>query len=317
MPSDEKRMRPIALNVPGEEIDKAAADVLRSAIGRTADGLVDFSTNIFSGLIGDRVREWRVRNLVSGAKRTADFLREKGIDPSNADALPMGDLYRLFSAVSEEDDPDLQDLWARLIACKMDPSGEDIAARPYADLIKRLTPYDAITLSAIDRFHFLLPHYNAKIKSECGDPEISSIIDQSAEFKRINNISNKWASHFTRAVIGKYDDLPEEILPNSIETLIRLGCIVRADRLVPKRLDNFSSQNLMVESRSERTRILDAERTVKLLADLVDFQRDAIEMETPPKNAFVRTGDRINCVFKLTRFSTKLMDACREIPKLP
>lgn len=76
MPNEEKSTELSSKYVIGEAIDKAAAEIVQAAVGRTADGLLDFGSNLFSAIIGDRVREWRVRNLVQGAKKQQTSLRK-------------------------------------------------------------------------------------------------------------------------------------------------------------------------------------------------------------------------------------------------
>lgn len=58
---------------------------------------------------GQRVKIWRLRNLRAVAEKA------KKLGLSAGDPIPMKAQLALASAVSEEDDPDLQDLWARII----------------------------------------------------------------------------------------------------------------------------------------------------------------------------------------------------------
>lgn len=95
---------------------QAAIQVAMAASDGFSSGLKGTVQDVWGGLIGDRVRQWRQRNLIVVLEKTADFLKAKGIDLNNARALPDGALYLLFESSSKVEEPDLQNLWANLLA---------------------------------------------------------------------------------------------------------------------------------------------------------------------------------------------------------
>lgn len=107
------------VKLPGNEIERAAANVIEHAGKNIADGATNFGSVVFNGLIGDKVREWRTRNLFRGAAKTAEILREIGVPLENARSLPMFEFYSIFEGMSGQDDPDVADLWSGLLASRM------------------------------------------------------------------------------------------------------------------------------------------------------------------------------------------------------
>ena len=53
------------------------------------------------------------------ALRTVAYLDKMGIPLDKAKVLPMGEVYALFESASKEEDEDVSDLWARLLANSM------------------------------------------------------------------------------------------------------------------------------------------------------------------------------------------------------
>jgi len=131
------------------EIEKAAARVLEKVLGGATDGFVATSANIFGGLVGDHLREWRTRNLVRHLARTAEFLKEKGISIEKARSLPMGELYSMFEEASKQDEPSVSNLWAGLLANAMNPF-DDVTIRPaFMDTLKSLGGVEAAIMEFI------------------------------------------------------------------------------------------------------------------------------------------------------------------------
>lgn len=140
------------ISIPGEAIDKAAADLINKMAGGAADGLVSTAGDIFGGLFGDRIREWRIRNSIELASRTARLLESKGVSLEKAKVLPMGEIYSIFEGASKVDDPVLQELWANLLAKLMDPE-EIIETQSYfISILTNLTAIEAGVLNVIAKF---------------------------------------------------------------------------------------------------------------------------------------------------------------------
>ena len=140
-------------------ISPVATGVMKAAAGGVKPAFQETSADIWGALLGDRIKLWRVRNLTNSLEKTASHIANKGIDLSEAKPLPCGDMLALFEGVSKEDDIDLSDLWARLIANAMTERGPaSMSSRSVAAVLEQLSPDSArvfMLLANIERFEFL------------------------------------------------------------------------------------------------------------------------------------------------------------------
>lgn len=122
---------------------KVAADVLVAATQGASGGIRKTTEDVWGGLVGDRIREWRQRNLISSLEKTADFLVEKGVRLEDAKALPDGAIYQIFEGASRADEPDLQALWAGLLATEMAGTLREDIRKTVANTISAMSAPDA------------------------------------------------------------------------------------------------------------------------------------------------------------------------------
>lgn len=119
---------------------EAVSKPLRTAIGGT---LAEF----WHGIVGDRTTAWRIKNAAKIGEKLEREVAERGLT-LNAEALPESYAFRWFDKASEEDEPELQDLFAKLLANAA--SGNEAALqRQNIDLISRMTPASAKLFAAI------------------------------------------------------------------------------------------------------------------------------------------------------------------------
>lgn len=101
----------------------------------------------WQGIVGDRVTAWRINNAAKISDRLADEIATRGLT-LKTDALPESYAFRWFDKASEEDDPELQSLFAKLLANAA--SGNEAALeRQNIDLISRMTPDAAKLLKMV------------------------------------------------------------------------------------------------------------------------------------------------------------------------
>lgn len=94
-------------------------------------------------LLGNRVSEWQTTNLINMAGKTAEKFRERGIDISQAKALPNSELYALFQGASVTDDGDLLEMWSELLASGMAPDTEEGAPIALSSVLSSMDGNDA------------------------------------------------------------------------------------------------------------------------------------------------------------------------------
>lgn len=93
-------------------------------------------------MLGDKVKEYRVRNWIKVQKRVGAMLSASHVSPC---AVPPRIFLPILESASIEDDPTLQEYWAALIAnsCQKDVSPA------FIHIIKELQPFEARALREI------------------------------------------------------------------------------------------------------------------------------------------------------------------------
>jgi hypothetical protein len=92
----------------------------------------------FGGILGDNVRVYRVKNLLKTMEKTNRILESAGLPPSPVSSRL---LLPIIDSCSTEDDEDLQQKWAGLLASASQDS--DSLSPSFVDTLKQLTPREA------------------------------------------------------------------------------------------------------------------------------------------------------------------------------
>ena len=103
------------------------------------------------GLAEDSLGEVRQRNAIRLKERTRELLRERHIDPS-ADEVSPSLIRPVAEAAAEESRPELQELWARLLAAAMAPSRSRAVRRSFIEIVKQMEPIDALVLQKLSEY---------------------------------------------------------------------------------------------------------------------------------------------------------------------
>jgi abortive infection alpha-like protein len=127
------------------EVSKAAGkflDIVRDVGKPVADA--------YGLLIGDRVEAWRERNLDDLARRTKKILKDRDLK----ETAPLAELIAipLLGAAQGDPRPEMQELWATLLANAMDPARRDEVRREFITVLKQLHPTDALVLKKLDTY---------------------------------------------------------------------------------------------------------------------------------------------------------------------
>lgn len=124
-----------------KELSKQVGDFLNKVMGPPAEAL--------GGLLGDQMKSWRASNLERLARKWQRIRKERGLSEAAVKVLPFGDAYRSIEAASTEEDENVQELWARLIAGASDKSRSISVKKVFIDLLKSLGGIDAIVLAIL------------------------------------------------------------------------------------------------------------------------------------------------------------------------
>lgn len=103
----------------GDPATDIAAQVAVKAAGGMLDGIKHSGNDVWGGLVGDRIKLWRVNNFYIGLQKTARKLLNEGIPIEKAKALPYGEMLAIFDGMSKAEEDNLADLWANLLADAM------------------------------------------------------------------------------------------------------------------------------------------------------------------------------------------------------
>ena len=99
-------------------------------------------------ILSDNVKLWRFKNLLKIKDRVDEIAARRGLSQNQLQALPLGEALRITNAAGDEDEAEVQNLWARLIVNATAGRTQKIE-RAYVDLLKSLSPSEVLLLDAI------------------------------------------------------------------------------------------------------------------------------------------------------------------------
>jgi hypothetical protein len=137
-----------------KEVSKAAAEAAKfgtKALDVT-EKVLSFVGKVFrepvdqvSGIISDRLKLFRWQRQVRMADKVGEILQSRNI--KDTIAVPPKFALPILEAASLEENDDLQNLWATLLANAMDPKSGIKIEYSYIDILKSLNPTDVKLLN--------------------------------------------------------------------------------------------------------------------------------------------------------------------------
>lgn len=263
----------------GQVVVETAADA-RRALGAIFGDAAAEVANIFS----DTVKLWRFKNLLRIRDEVNEIAAQRGLTQDQLKALPLGDSLRVADAAANEDQPEIQALWARLIANVVTGASSSIE-RAFIDLLKSLSPGEAALLD-------LLWQYQDR-------PSNFAPFDQRGyDFEDLQETPSgkSWLA------------LSSDVQQVSLQNLLRLRCIA----LPPPREDPFMVRNEIISAdyAGQSMRTLDTRAVQETFRQMGDYLRLSVG------------GDPVRGMgpglewyrFKLTSLGSALMSACVKVP---
>lgn len=233
MPNDNKTVPKVVLLE--SEIEAAAARVAERALNDTWTGASGFFGDVFGGLVGDRVKQWRTRNLVDALVKTRDHLEKQGVSIEHAKSLPMGEVYTIFDGVSKTDDVDLRDMWSALLSNGMNPDKDAFIDPSFPRLLGSLSGLDARILRYILLHGTLVEKARMDISSVWEGFTHSLEAQETAEFKdrraknlRVLDQFKDQTENLSKEISDAYSG---DHISYSISNLLRLGLLESASKL--------------------------------------------------------------------------------------
>ena len=205
----------------------------------------------FGGMLGDQMRYWRFRNLNRILSRVGEITRSRGHEVERLLSLGFGDAFQTIEAASFEEEEEVQELWARLIANAVSPNSTITIKKVYIELLKSLSSAEATFLELL------------------GECESKGRWSNPGELKTFNEEMNKLADLRWR----RYD---ADAQKTAIQNLVRIRCIafrprpLNADRLlaeVPREL---------IQGNSNRWSLIDPRRFQEFITELANMMLTAV-----------------------------------------
>lgn len=150
------------INVPIKE----ATDTIKEVAGFAYEGL----SLVFPALPG-WVAERRAKCLVEVLIKTQDILSKANLKEEQLRHCSLKLGVPIIENASLEEEPSLQELWARLLANALNPNFDDEIRPLFADVIKQLSSFDAMVLCALARkepYRLYLNYDRSKLRTGQG-----------------------------------------------------------------------------------------------------------------------------------------------------
>lgn len=210
------------------EIEAAAARVAERALNETWSGASGFLGDVFGGLVGDRVKQWRMRNLVDTLAKTKGHLESKGVNINAAKSLPMGELFVIFEGASKTDDFDLSTMWAALLSNGMNPKEDTFIDPSFPRLLASLSGLDARILKYVADYEDLSATYSTEAEAlwasvvtwDSSDPKFVEAKDAH------NRLMETLTESTAKLEASLNDGTSTEHLSYSLSNLLRLGLLL-------------------------------------------------------------------------------------------
>ena len=204
--------------------------------------IVGPSADALGGMLQDQLKSFRAQNLERLHKKWKIIREDKGISEAAIKVLPFGDAFRVLEASSMEEDENVQNIWAQLLASATDSKRDVTIEKRFINLLKSLSGNDAIIL-------------NIFIDSMITLPPIASSDEEKIIYKDFNSDVGERVKMIKRA---------QALI--SIQNLTRLGVI----SYVATYNDSFGDipKSLGI---NEHVRSLDKEQIADSLIEILDI----------------------------------------------
>lgn len=272
-----------------KELAKAAGGILTESArdARKALGsLFGDAAYELAKMMGESVRLWRLKNLMRISVEVRRISEERGIPVEQLRALPMPEALRVAEAASLEDEPELQAMWAGLIATATAPGECGSINRAFIGVLASLSPADAAMLNYLRSIEYL---------EGLGGYEGECCMD--AELKRAKSV--RW---------NEYD---EQVRGIAVQNLFRMRCIaMRAPYM--NYHNTFPSEASHSDKEFGDFSAIDTSRLRKLVESLHEYMTISAGGTPPSTSLFIP-----ELMYQFTPLGRGLVDACIGETKRP
>ena len=171
------------LSEMGKELAIRCADFMGDTVGELIQDKVHFLRSKCANQIIDKAEKYHNDRKLSG-KRT----------------IPIGMAIRFMDSATLEEDPEIQDLWARLLANATDPSSEYKISKTHMALLSEMNSLDAKVLQHINEKNWM-------------------------QFKKVAEATG--SSPLDCSNIAHELDFPKKSIGLALGNLWRVGCLIQ------------------------------------------------------------------------------------------
>lgn len=139
-------------------------------VGGFVSKVIGPASNQIGGILEDRVRYFRYKNLLAIADKVEAIHAHRRID-GKATPIPARVAIPLLESAALEDDETLQDVWARLIANSTDPAHVEMLHPGYIEVVKQMSPDEATILKSflkLQTFPILFENHVSRVLESSG-----------------------------------------------------------------------------------------------------------------------------------------------------
>ena len=196
---------------PSTNSETANLSVVRSIVGPAAHEI--------GVAVSEQIKFWRLKNLMSISEKFDRICTEKNLNPSDLRPLAISVGLPMLEKASNEEDDELQELWANLMVSSTSNSDQGGESE---DIYKTYTNVLA-----------------AMSKSDCR--VLSAVVEYGVVGRREGAIISKPMSHDDAIEMARMSRFTAEIF---LEKLVSLGLVYRDVRVPPKRWGHWHGPRL-------------------------------------------------------------------------
>jgi hypothetical protein len=152
------------------------------------------------GLLGgDWLKARRLENFARIAGKAQERLKARHVDARKPPRLSI--LLPLIVAAADEEDDELQDMWARLLAAAADHARAKSFRLAFIETVKKMDPLDAAVIRGIHSTELISGDMLTKLRSELGasEDEIEISIENLHRLELIEERGGKYKSSYMSA----------------------------------------------------------------------------------------------------------------------
>ena len=116
-------------------------------VNDVAEPITNSLSDAWSAVLGDKIAAWRLRNAAATQAKLHEELKRMGVSLNHA-KIPERYAFAWFEEATKQDEPEIQELFARLLA-KAAAGDNDAGDRRNLEILTRMMPMDAEVMQLI------------------------------------------------------------------------------------------------------------------------------------------------------------------------